>query len=85
MLTIFLTINTYIQNDGCKQQNAANELVWCEELVTLGYGPSLLAPIPTVQATLCAIDMPNLHKSIQEIDTTTLNECEVKGVYTPSS
>ena len=52
-------------------------------MVTLGYGPPLPAPIPAVQATLCAIDLPDLHKFIQETDTAALNECEEEGVHTP--
>ena len=49
----------------------------------MGYGPPLPAPIPAVQATLCAIDMPNLHKFIQETYTTALSECEEEGWHTP--
>ena len=49
----------------------------------MGYGPPLPAPIPAVQATLCAIDMPNLHKFIQETYTTALIECEEEGGHTP--
>jgi hypothetical protein len=49
----------------------------------MGYGPLLPAPISVVQATLCAIDMPYLHKFIQETDTTALSECEEEGGHTP--
>ena len=57
--------------------------MWCEELVTLGYGPPLPAPIPAVQATLSAIDLPSLHKFIQETDTAALSECDEEGVHSP--
>ena len=49
----------------------------------MGYGPPLPAPIPAVQATLSAIDLPNLHKFIQETDSASLNECEEEGVHAP--
>jgi hypothetical protein len=70
-------------HDGCKSHNTTKRPVWCDELVTLGYGPPLPAPIPAVQTTLCAIDLPNLHKFIQETDTAVLNECDDEGVHTP--
>lgn len=52
-------------------------------MVTLGYGPPLPAPIPAVQATLSAIDLPDLHKFIQETDSAALSECEEEGVHAP--
>ena len=57
--------NTYINCDGCKLHNALKGHGWCDELVTLGYSPSLPTPTPVVQTTLCVIDLPNLHKFIQ--------------------
>lgn len=70
-------------HDGCKLQNVANGPTWCEELVTLGYGPPLPPPNPAVQMTLCAIDLPNLHKLIQGTDNAALNEVDEEGVHTP--
>ena len=32
---------------------------------------------------MCAIDLPNLHKFIQEADATTLSKCDEEGVHTP--
>ena len=52
-------------------------------MVTLEYGPPLPTPIFAVQATLSAIDLPNLHKFIQETYTAALSECEEEGVHTP--
>lgn len=36
-----------------------------------------------MQATLSAIDLPNLHKFIQETDVAALSECDEEGVHTP--
>ena len=83
ILTILVTLNTYINVDGCKLQNATKGPVWGDELVTLGYGPPLPTPIPAVQPALSAIDLPNLHKFIQETDNATLSECNEEGVHTP--
>lgn len=49
----------------------------------MGYGTPLPAPIPAVQATLSAVDLPNLHKFVQETDTAALSECEEEGGHTP--
>ena len=57
--------------------------VWNEDLVVLGYGPPLPAPIPAVQATLTAIDIPEFHTFIQETDTVTINEADDEGLHTP--
>ena len=49
----------------------------------MGYGPPLPAPIPAVQTTLSAIDLPELHQFIQESDTTALADCDEEGVHQP--
>lgn len=51
--------------------------------MSLGYGPPLPAPIPAVQATLTAIDIPEFHTFIQEMDTMTINEADDEGLHTP--
>ena len=57
--------------------------VWSEELVALGYGPPLPAPIPAVQTTLTAIDIPEFHAFIQETATVTVNEADEEGLHSP--
>lgn len=47
----------------------------------MGYNPLLPAPISAVQTTLSAIDLPNMHKFIQEYDMTALTNCEEEGVH----
>jgi hypothetical protein len=49
----------------------------------MGYSPPLPAPIPAVQTTLSAIDLPELHKFVQESDTTALADCDEDGVHQP--
>ena len=49
----------------------------------MGYGPPLPAPIPAVQTTLSAIDLPDLHNFIQECDNTALANCEEEGAHLP--
>ena len=49
----------------------------------MGYGPPLPAPIPAVQTTLSAIDLPELHQFIQENDTAALTDCDDEGVHQP--
>ena len=49
----------------------------------MGYGPPLPAPIPAVQTTLSAIDLPELHKFVQESDATALADCDEEGVHQP--
>ena len=49
----------------------------------MGYGPPLPAPIPAVQTTLSAIDLPELHQYVQECDTTALTECDEEGGHLP--
>ena len=52
-------------------------------MLAMGYGPPLPAPIPAVQTTLSAIDLPELHKFVQESDTTTLADCDEEDVHQP--
>ena len=49
----------------------------------MGYGPPLPAPIPAVQTTLSAIDLPELHQYVQESDTAALADCDEEGVHQP--
>ena len=49
----------------------------------MGYGPPLPAPIPAVQATIAAIDIPEFHTFIQEIDTVAVNETDEEGLHFP--
>ena len=50
---------------------------------TLGYGPPLPAPIPAVQTTMAAIDVPELHAFIQESDIAVINETDEEGIHGP--
>lgn len=52
-------------------------------MVALGYGPPLPAPIPAVQTTLTAINIPEFHTFIQETDTVAINEADEEGLHTP--
>ena len=49
----------------------------------MGYGPPLPAPIPAVQTTLSAIDLPELHKFVQESDAAAHADCDDEGVHLP--
>ena len=49
----------------------------------MGYGPPLPAPIPAMQTTLFAIDLPELHQFVQENDTTALANGKEEGGHTP--
>jgi hypothetical protein len=49
----------------------------------MGYGPPLPAPIPAVQTTLAAIDLPELHQYVQENDAAALANCDEEGVHQP--
>ena len=57
--------------------------VWNNELVAMGYGPPLPAPIPAVQTTLSAIDLPELHRFVQECDTAALTNSDEEGGQIP--
>ena len=52
-------------------------------MVTLGYGPPLPAPIPAVQTTMTAIDVPEFHAFIQEYDIAVINEVDDEGMHGP--
>ena len=56
---------------------------WNGNLVEMGYGPPLPAPIPAVQATLAAIDIPEFHTFIQEIDAVAVSEADEEGLHAP--
>lgn len=49
----------------------------------MGYGPPLPAPIPAIQTTLSAIDLPEMHKFVQESDAAALADCDDEGVHLP--
>jgi hypothetical protein len=49
----------------------------------MGYGPPPPTPIPIVQTTLSPIDLPELHRFIQDCDTATLADYDDKGVHLP--
>lgn len=49
----------------------------------MGYGPPLPAPIPAVQTTLSAIDLPEPHQLVQENDTATLVNSDEEGGRIP--
>jgi hypothetical protein len=56
---------------------------WSEELKKLGYELPLPAPIPAVQTTLAAIDMPEFHCCVQELDTAAINDVDEEGGHAP--
>lgn len=49
----------------------------------MGYGPPLPAPIPAVQTTLSAIDLPELHQFVQDGDSAALTNGDEEGGHTP--
>ena len=56
---------------------------WHGNMVEMGYGPPLPAPIHVVQVTVAAINFPEFHAFIQEIDTVTVNETDEEGLHAP--
>ena len=64
-------------------QNTNKGPTWNAELLAMGYGPPLPAPIPAIQTTLSAIDLPEMHKFIQDCDTAALTDCDDEGVHSP--
>ena len=72
-----MILASYVQQSEQKTQE------WHENLVAMGYGPPLPAPIPVVQTTLAAIDIPELHTFIQETNTVTVNETDEEGLRAP--
>ena len=65
------------------RQSDPKSQAWCEELTTLGYGSPLPAPIPAVQTTMAAIDVPEFHTFIQEADIAVINEADDEGLHGP--
>ena len=51
--------------------------------MAMGYGPPLPAPIPAVQVTMAATDVPDFHTFIQEADTVAVNETDEEGLHAP--
>lgn len=64
-------------------QTINKEPVWNGELLAMGYNPPLPAPIPTIQTTLSAIDLSELHQYIQKCSTASLTYCNEEGVHLP--
>ena len=56
---------------------------WAEELVAIGYGRHLPPPSPSVQATLAALNAPDLQKFIIQQDTEALADTDDEGQSTP--
>ena len=78
--------DTYNTNTACEnnvRQSDQKTQTWCEELVSLRYGPPLCAPISTVQTTMAAIDVPEFHMFIQESDIVVINEADDEGLHGP--
>ena len=65
------------------QQSEQKTQEWHENLVAMGYGPPLPAPIPAVQVTLAATDIPEFHTFIQDADTVAVNEADDDGLHAP--
>ena len=65
------------------RQSDPKTQTWCNDMVSLGYGPPLPAPIPAVQTTMAAIDVPEFHSFIQESDIAVINEADDEGVHGP--
>ena len=65
------------------RQSEPKGQAWHEDLTKLGYGPPLPAPIPAVQTTLTAIDVPEFHRCVQELDATALNDVDEEGGHAP--
>ena len=51
--------------------------------MVMGYGAPLPAPIPAVQVTMAATDVPEFHSFIQEVDTVAVNETDEEGLHAP--
>lgn len=64
----------------CTQEKQS---AWIPDLVSRGYGEPLPAPAPAVQATLATIAAPEIHKYIQDIDTTALQDVDEDGEHAP--
>lgn len=73
----------YILCEWLTLQNINKGSTWNGELLAMGYGSPLPAPILVVQTILSAIDLPKMHKVIQDNDTTTLIDCDDEGIHLP--
>lgn len=65
------------------RQSDAKGQTWYEDLQKMGYGQPLPAPIPAVQTTIAAIDVPEFHSCIQEMDLAAINDVDGEGVHAP--
>ena len=65
------------------RQSDPKTQTWCDDMASLGYGPPLPAPIPTVQTTMATIDVPEFHTFIQESDIVVINEAGDEGLHSP--
>ena len=64
-------------------QSEQRTQAWCEDLVKLGYTAPLPAPIPAVQATIAAVNIPEFHSYIQEADLAALGDTDDEGLHAP--
>lgn len=64
-------------------QSEQKTQAWCEDLVKLGYAPPLPAPIPAVQSTIAAINIPEFHSYIQEADLAAIGDTDDEGLHAP--
>ena len=64
-------------------QSKQKAQAWCEDLVKLGYAHPLPAPIPAVQSTIAAINIPEFHTNLQEADLAVLSDTDEEGLHSP--
>ena len=64
----------------CAQEKQS---AWIQDLASCGYGDPLPTPAPAVQATLANIAAPEIHKFIQEKDTSALLDVDEDGEHAP--
>jgi hypothetical protein len=65
------------------RQSEPKGQAWYEDSTKMGYGPPLPAPIPAVQTTLAAIDVPEFHSCVHELDLIAINDVDEEGVHAP--
>jgi hypothetical protein len=65
------------------QTSSPQSLQWLPDLITMGYGEPLPAPVPAVQATLATLDAPPIHEYIQTQDRGALLEIDEEGEHPP--
>lgn len=53
-----------------------------KDLVTIGYGLPLAAPIPAAQTTIVAINIQEFHTCVQGVDLATLSDTDDKCLHT---